>query len=268
MRSIDNLARLKGRTALITGGAGHIGLAVGETLLELGAAVTVLDRSLRDCDRRVEQLLAGPGGDVRSEACDLMDEEATRAAVRQSVEAMGGLDILVHCAGYVGTTEVAGWAVPFDEQTVDAWDQAMRVNVTSAFTMVQEARQALARSGHGSVVFVSSIYGLVGPDLNLYEETEVAPSPAGFGASKAGLVQLARHLATILAPAVRINALTPGGVWRDQPEVFVSRYSGRTPLARMASEEDLKGAIAYLTSDLSQYVTGHNLVVDGGWTAL
>ena len=142
----------------------------------------------------------------------------------------------------------------------------MRVNVTSAFVMVQEAREALVTSGCGSVVFVSSIYGVVGPDMRLYEGTELA-NPAGYGASKAGLIQLARHLGMILAPRVRVNAITPGGIWRDQPEVFTNRYCERTPLGRMASEEDVKGAIAYLTSDLSSYVSGHNLVVDGGWTA-
>lgn len=92
-------------------------------------------------------------------------------------------------------------------------------------------------------------------------------NPVGYGVSKGGLLQLMRYLATMLAPRVRVNAIAPGGVWRNQPETFRSRYAARTPLERMASEEDLKGAIAYLASDLSAYVTGHNLVVDGGWTA-
>mgnify|MGYP001558703928 FL=1 len=92
-------------------------------------------------------------------------------------------------------------------------------------------------------------------------------NPAGYGASKAGLLQLARHLATTLAPRIRVNAISPGGVWRGQPQAFHARYEARTPLKRMAVEEDVKGAVAYLASDLSAYVTGHNLLVDGGWTA-
>ena len=91
--------------------------------------------------------------------------------------------------------------------------------------------------------------------------------PAAYGASKAGLIQLARYFATILAPRIRVNAITPGGVWRNQSEKFHARYKQRTPLGRMATEEDLKGAVAYLASDLSRYVTGQNLIVDGGWTA-
>ena len=121
-------------------------------------------------------------------------------------------------------------------------------------------------SGHGSVIFFSSIYGLVGPDMRLYEDTDMA-SPAGYPASKGGLLQLARYLATVLAPRIRVNTISPGGVWRNQPEAFHQRYVYRTPLGRMATEEDLKGAVAYLASDLSAYVTGQNLGVDGGWTA-
>ena len=158
-----------------------------------------------------------------------------------------------------------GWSVPFERQTVEAWDAAMRVNVTSAFVMVQEAQKALAASGHGSVVFVASTYGVVAPDFRLYEGTAMA-NPAAYGASKGGVLQLMRYFATLLAPRVRVNAISPGGVWRNQPEAFHQRYVSRTPLARMATEEDLKGAVAYLASDLSAYVTGHNVVVDGGWT--
>lgn len=265
MRPLKALMDLTGRKALLTGGAGHIGLAVGEALVELGATVAILDLDQKACQKRAAVLSRlRPGGAV-SMPCDLRDEEATRAVVRQAVHELGGLDILVHCAAYVGTSRVAGWAVSFEQQTVEAWDAALRVNLTSAFTMVQEAKDALAASGHGSVVFFISTYGLVGPVPELYAGTDMA-QPAGYAASKGGLLQLARWLATTMAPRVRVNAITPGGVWRDQPAVFLQRYESRTPLGRMATEEDLKGAVAYLSSDLSAYVTGHNLVVDGGWT--
>ena len=107
---------------------------------------------------------------------------------------------------------------------------------------------------------------MVGPDLRIYEGTGMG-NAAAYAASKGGLLQLTRWLATTLAPRVRVNAITPGGVWRQQPEAFRKRYIDRTPLGRMATEEDFKGAVAYLASDLSRYVTGQNLVVDGGWTA-
>ena len=267
MRDIRQLMDLKGRAALVTGGAGHIGLAVCETLLELGAVIAILDVDAQATGDRAAELEKKYGARrVVSLVSDLADEAATRRCVRDAIARLERLDILVHCAAYVGTSRIPGWAVPFDEQTTASWDAAMRVNVGSAFVMTQEARKALVDSGHGSIVLFSSIYGMVGPDLRLYDGTAMA-NPAAYGVSKAGLDQFTRYLATTLAPQVRANSITPGGVWRGQPQEFCDRYVHRTPLARMATEEDFKGAVAYLCSDLSQYVTGHNLVVDGGWTA-
>lgn len=110
------------------------------------------------------------------------------------------------------------------------------------------------------------MYGHVGPDMRLYAGTTMA-NPVGYGASKGGLLQLTRYLSTLLAPHVRVNAISPGGIWRGQPDAFHEQYRQRTPMGRMATEEDMKGAVAYLASDLSAFVTGHDLVVDGGWTA-
>ena len=123
----------------------------------------------------------------------------------------------------------------------------------------------LKQSGHGSIINVASIYGISGPDYSLYEDTAMG-NPAAYAASKGGLLQLTRWLATTLAPEVRVNAISPGGVFRNQPEIFVARYRNRTPLQRMAVEDDFKGVMAYLVSDLSSYVTGQNMIVDGGWT--
>ena len=125
---------------------------------------------------------------------------------------------------------------------------------------------ALRASGHGSIIHISSLYGVVGPDMRLYEDTAMG-NPAAYGASKGGLIQLNRWLSTVLAPEIRVNAISPGGLWRGQPEAFVGRYVARTPLGRMGTEEDFKGAAAFLASDASAYITGQNLVVDGGFTA-
>ena len=197
---------------------------------------------------------------------DLKDEHSTRAAVNAAINQLGGLDILIHCAAYVGTTKISGWVVPLEQQSVATWDEAIRVNLTSAFIMTQEAKQALSVSGHGSVIFFGSTYGVSGPDMRLYEGTDMG-NPAGYAASKGGLIQLMRYFATVLAPRIRVNTISPGGVFRNQPEAFHERYKYRTPLGRMATEEEFKGAVAYLASDLSAYVTGHNLMVDGGWTS-
>jgi NAD(P)-dependent dehydrogenase (short-subunit alcohol dehydrogenase family) len=115
-----------------------------------------------------------------------------------------------------------------------------------------------------NIINIGSIYGELGPDWSLYEGTSMA-NPAAYSASKGGLIQLTRWLATTLAPNIRVNAISPGGIFRNQPDVFVKRYEGRTPLARMATENDFRGAVAYLASDMSSYVTGKNMMVDGGW---
>lgn len=265
-RSIRELMGLSGRRALVTGGTGHLGRIAAEALSELGATVAVMDVGASACDQEAARLSRGRRGRAVPIACDVSDEAKTRRAIRLAASKMHGLDILVHCAAYVGTTRANGWACAFDEQTVRAWDAAMRVNLTAAFVMAQEARVLLAASGHGSVILFASIYGLVGPDERLYAETSMG-HPAGYDASKGGLLQLTRYLASVLAPRVRVNAISPGGVLRGQPKAFQDRYVARTPMGRMATEEDVKGAVAYLASDLSAYVTGHNLVVDGGWTA-
>ncbi len=266
MRSIRELQNLSGRRALITGGAGYVALAVCETLLELGAVVTITDADADACRARREFFVRSyPGDNVHAAVADLSDESQTRRAVREAIDRMDGLHILVHCAGYVGTTQNSGWAAPLGEQTLQAFEAAMRVGAGAAFAMIQEGRAALEASGAGSIILVGSIYGIVGPDLRLYEGTAMA-NPAGYAASKGALGQLVRYFATVLAPAIRVNSISPGGISRNQPPAFQSRYVERTPLRRMATEEDLKGAVAYLASDLSAYVTGHDLIVDGGWT--
>lgn len=265
MTDITRMMRLNGRKALITGGNGQIGQTAAETILELGGQVALLDLPSEFFAANAEKITGFVESNSLTMAVDLADEAATREAVRGAGEKLGGLDIIIHSAAYVGTTAVPGWATRFEDQQVAPWDAALRVNLTAPFVIVQTAKNFLEASGHGSVIFLSSIYGLAGPDMRLYEGTAMG-NPAGYNASKGGLLQLMRYLATILAPGVRVNAISPGGVWRNQPEEFVAKYCERTPLRRMAREEDLKGAFAYLASDLSKYVTGHNLVVDGGWT--
>ena len=263
MKTVAELMNLRGRTAVVTGGAGHIGSAICDALAELGASVAVLDHAP---EAAAERIAAGHGVKTLPLPVDLADEAAVRAVPAAVVGALGSLDILVHCAALVGTSGLPGWGVPFAEQSADTWRQALEINLTSAFILTQAAAEPLARSGRGSVITVGSIYGVVGPDLGLYEGTKMG-NPAAYAASKGGLLQFTRWLATVMAPHVRANMITPGGVERGQSDTFRQRYLKRTPLGRMATEEDFKGAAAYLASDLSAYVTGQNIIVDGGWTA-
>lgn len=265
MKTLSELMDLRGRAALITGGAGHLGRAVGEALAELGCAVAVLDIDAGACAKTAADLKGRFGVESLPLPCDLADEAATRSAPARAAQALGGLDVLVHCAAFVGTSRLEGWTVPFAEQSAETWRSCLEVNLTSAFILTQAAQPWLAARGRGSVINLASIYGVAGPDLRLYQGTAMG-NPAAYAASKGGLIQLTRWLATVLAPQVRVNCITLGGIERGQPAAFQQRYVDRTPLKRMGVEEDIKGAAAYLASDLSAYVTGHNLVVDGGWT--
>ncbi|MFH1310453.1 MAG: SDR family oxidoreductase [Candidatus Omnitrophota bacterium] len=265
MRKIKELISLKGRVALITGGAGHIGLAMAEALAELGAKIVIADISQEFCSSACDKISKIYGVDVFPWAVNLAEEKQIRFIPKKVLDKFNRLDILVNCAAFCGASNLPGWTVPFEEQSVDTWRKAIDVNLTAPFMLTQACASLLKKSGHGSVINISSIYGVQGPDMRIYEGTDMG-NPAAYAASKGGLLQLTRWLATNLAPKVRVNAIIPGGVERSQKEIFKERYAERVPLKRMAVEEDFKGAVAYLASDLSSYVTGESIVVDGGWT--
>jgi NAD(P)-dependent dehydrogenase (short-subunit alcohol dehydrogenase family) len=265
MKTLQELMRLDGRVALITGGAGHLGLAMGEALAELGCGLCLVDADTEGLEAAEARLREAWPVTVWSRHVDLEDEVVRRGLPAWVEKSAGRLDILVNNAAFVGSQGLTGWVTSFELQSLDTWRRCLEVNLTAAFELSQAFTPLLRASGQGSIVNVGSIYGVVSPDLGLYEGTRMG-NPAAYAASKGGLVQLTRWLATVLAPDIRVNCLSPGGVFRQQDEAFVARYLERTPLGRMAREEDFKGAIAYLATGLSAYVTGQNLLVDGGWT--
>ncbi len=264
MKSISELSDMAGRVTLITGAAGYIGRAVSEAVAELGSNLILLDIDAGGLQKLSSQLSDKYGVNVEFLELDLADEHAIAEVPEFISDTMGRLDVLINNAAYVGTSDVSGWVTQFEEQSVGTWKQAMDVNLTSAFALSQSCVKLLRSSGNGAIINIGSIYGVYGPDLSLYEGTSMG-NPAAYSVSKGGLLQLTRWLATVLGPDVRVNTLSPGGVYRSQPEKFCERYILRTPLARMANEEDFKGAVAFLASDMSSYVTGQNIMVDGGW---
>lgn len=266
MKYIRELISLEQRVALITGGAGYIGKAIAETLAELGANLILIDTNKHECSKISEKIQQNYRTQVTPITFDLSDKEKLYLLKGKIKQNYKKLDILINCAAFVATSDLTGWTTSFENQSSNAWLQAMDVNLYAPFALSQILYPLMKESGHASIVNVSSIYGLVGPDMRLYEGTSMG-NPAAYSASKGGLLQLTRWLATVLAPDIRVNAITPGGVWRNQPDIFCKKYINKTPLRRMATEEDIKGAAAYLASDLSSYVTGQNIVVDGGWTA-
>jgi NAD(P)-dependent dehydrogenase (short-subunit alcohol dehydrogenase family) len=265
-RDVSDLSNLDGRVAVVTGGAGHIGRVVADALAEQGAATAIVDLDPSRCDEVAHDITDRRGTPSMGVAADLADETSTRSVAATVDAAWGRIDVLCHVAALVSAEPLPHWTTPFDDQGVEVWRRALDVNLTAVFVLTQACAPALQASGHGSVIVFGSTYGVVGPDWGIYAGTDMG-NAAGYAASKGGAIQLSRWLATTLAPDVRVNALTPGGVARDQPQSFQDAYAARTPLGRMAAEEDYKGAAVFLASDLSRYVTGHNLIVDGGWTA-
>ena len=254
--SIHAKLDLTGRHALITGGAGHIGRNCAQTLLELGATITLLDLPGDNLTKTAETLKA------TAIPCDLANLEEVRTAART----LENIEIFIHTASLVGTTRIPGWAEEIENQSSEIWQKALNVGVASAFEIAQTIRSQLAANKRGSIILFSSIYGQVGPDFRLYDGTGMG-NPVGYGVTKGGVIQLCKYLTTTYTPDIRTNIISPGGVARGQNPEFAQRYIDKTPMQRMATEDDLAGAIAYFASDLSLYTTGQDLAIDGGFTA-
>lgn len=256
---------MQGRVAVITGGAGHLGQAFAEALAQTGCGLLLIDLQSDRLHKVANELQTKWGTEVKILAIDLEKEEERQLVRAFIIENFGRVDVLINNAGFVGDTKVHGWAVSFENQSLETWRRALEVNLTAAFHLSQDLLDLLRSSGHGSIVNIGSIYGVVGPDLDLYKGTSMG-NPAAYAASKGGLIHFTKWLATVLAPYVRVNCISPGGVFRNQPKSFVDKYVEKTPLKRMGEEEDFIGAMLFFASDLSSWVTGQNLLVDGGWT--
>ncbi|HSI84381.1 MAG TPA: SDR family oxidoreductase [Candidatus Methylacidiphilales bacterium] len=260
------LTQLTGQTAVITGAAGRLGSVFCKILAELGADVILLDQDIARAEALAESLRTEFGHAAHVVPVDLEKESEVRAAANAILRITPKLEILINSAALVGTTPLIGWGVPFEQQNVDTWRRALEVNLTAAFTLTQALTPGLRSSGNGRIINISSIYGVAGPDFGLYEGLPGMGNPAAYAASKGGIIQLTRWLSTALAPEIRVNCISPGGVEAAQPAPFIARYEAKTPLKRMANPTDIAGAAAFLATDLSRYVTGQNLIVDGGWT--
>ena len=266
MSTHRELGDMSNRRVLITGGAGHLGRVMAETLAELGASIILLDLPGAQFGSIQDDLMHQWKASCLCIECDLESEEERNKAIQEIKSDGKGLNCLINNAAFGGTAALKGWVTLFEEQSLETWRRALEVNLTAPFHFSQAFTPELRAAKDGNIINITSIYGELGPDWRLYEETDMG-NPAAYGASKGGLVQLTRWLSTTLAPDIRVNAISPGGVFRNQPEVFIERYVNKTPLNRMATEDDFRGAVAYLSSSLSKYVTGQIIGVDGGWGA-
>jgi len=265
--TLKKLLNLKGRRALVTGATGHLGQVICDTLAELGADLILVDLPEARFKKLQTSLKKKWKTKTLTIPCNLELEDQRNKLIEQVKSSQGGLNILVNNAAFVGSRKMQGWAEPFEEQSLAAWRRALEVNLTAVFHLCQGLRPCLQKAIGANILNIGSIYGHLGPDWKLYEGTKLS-NPAAYAASKGGLIQLTKWLATSLSPNIRVNAVSPGGIYRGQPVKFVKKYSLRVPLKRMASEIDIKGAITLCTTDQGKYMTAQNITIDGGLSHL
>ena len=279
MKTIMDKFNLAGRVAIVTGGPGLLGKEFCRTLAEAGATVVVADIN-PDGVNAVATSLIEAGYHAMGIATDITQPGSVSALVDETLLSYGRMDILVNSAALdpkfdpqaldemarLGT--VSG---SFEEYPLDSWKDALDVNLTGMFLCCQAAvRPMLAQGKKGSIINICSTYGLVAPDQRIYqrEGKQMSYKPVYYSVTKAGVLGFTRYLSAYYARTeIRVNALTPGGVYNNHDEVFLKAYSARTVMGRMANKDEMNGALLFLASDASSYMTGSNLVVDGGWTA-
>jgi NAD(P)-dependent dehydrogenase (short-subunit alcohol dehydrogenase family) len=258
----DPLFDLDGRVAVVTGGMGQLGAVYVSGLTERGMRVAVLDTASGEV----------PEG-ARAFAVDVTDRAALEQAAADVESEWGVPHLLLNNAALDSPPDAPAEEVgPFESYPESSFDEVMDVNVKGAFLCCQVVGGAMARAGRGSIVNVSSVYGLLSPVQDLYafrrERGETFVKPVAYSVSKSAILNLTRYLATYWAKSgVRVNTLTLAGVWNDQPAEFLEAYEARVPLGRMLDAKEALGAVVFLASDASSYVTGSNVVVDGGWSA-
>jgi NAD(P)-dependent dehydrogenase (short-subunit alcohol dehydrogenase family) len=250
--------RLDGRVAVVTGALGKLGPVWTAALAEAGATVVGID------------LVAG--GDTRIEQADVTDRAALdRVRARLGDEGLETPSVLVNNAGIDQPPKAAATTYAVEDVPLDDFRRTLDVNLAGTFNAIQVFGSAMRDAGRGSIVNIGSLYASVAPEPAFYDHMGLHPpflKPAAYGASKAGVLALTRYFARLWGPnGVRVNALSPGGVLGGQDQEFLRKYTARVPMGRMAEPADLAEPLLFLATDASRYVTGHELRVDGGFTA-
>lgn len=272
---VATLFSLENRTAIVTGGAGLLGYYHGAILASAGANVVLLDLEKANPKGRAEQLRKEYGGEAIGLPADITSEASLQNVRDQLLEKYGRIDILINNAANNPKVEDgnSSWS-RLENFSLDMWEADLRVGLTGAFLCSRVFGAEMAKRKSGVIVNIASDLAVIAPDQRLYRlegvsENEQPVKPVTYSVVKTGLVGLTRYLATYWSSSnIRVNAISPGGVFNGQPEVFLSKLNQLIPMGRMANRDEYQGAILFLCSDASSYMTGTNLVIDGGRTCL
>ncbi|QPJ64073.1 MAG: SDR family oxidoreductase [Candidatus Nitrohelix vancouverensis] len=263
---------LTGKTAVVTGGAGILGKEFCRGLAEFGAQVAIVDVNAEGVEATAEILRKDYSCKCLPVVADLTDPDSIRSMVDGVIGEFGSIDILHNNAAWK-SDDLDGFYAPFEEYDYKIWRQVMAVNIDAMFLVAQAVgKEMLKNENGGSVIQTSSIYGVMGPDQRIYEGSEYMgrqiSSPACYSVSKAAVLGLTQYLAAYWGDkGIRVNSISPGGVESGQNETFKSRYGARIPMGRMARSNEMVGALIFLASDASSYITGENIMIDGGLSA-
>ncbi len=273
MSELPKMFDLTGQVALVTGGDGLLGGEFCRTLAEAGASVAVVDINQQAADSFTGHLKQA-GHQALSVPTDITNPESVQDMLEKVLKTYNRLDILVNSAAldpkFDKEHASEQGANAFENFPLEDWNQALDVNLTGIFLCSQAAVEPMLDQGNGAIINICSTYGLGGPDQRIYQREGQPPQfkPVTYTVTKAGVLGFTKYLATYYAGKnIRVNALTPGGVFNDHDDDFVKAYAARTVVGRMADKTEMNGALLFLASDASSYMTGANLIVDGGWTA-
>ncbi len=260
---MKNLFDLTHKVTVITGGGGLLGKAFARGFASYGAQVIIAEideeKGIRACEE-----LKKDGYTARFLLLDIADEKSVINGVTQILKEEGRIDVWINNA-YPRTKD---WGVSFEKIPFNSWQENINKHLNGYCLCCQKVTEIMKEAKKGSIINIASIYGIVAPDFSIYEGTDMT-MPAAYAAIKGGVIQFTKYLASYYGNhGVRVNAISPGGIFDSQPQSFVKNYIKKTPLQRMASAEEIVGAAIFLASDASAYVTGHNLVVDGGWSII
>ena len=275
--NVKALFDLSGQVAVITGGAGYLGLRHGAAIVEAGGHVVLVDLSEENVVRAAKDLTKKIGGEAIGVRADVTVKADVEAMVNTVTERYGRIDILINNAALTikgGSAQAPGYFAAFEEYPLDLWEKALQVNLTGTFLCSQAVGRVMVARRSGVMLNIASDVGNISPDHRIYEGM-VNPhtqkpfnTPIAYATSKAGLINFTRYLATYWAEkGIRVNCLSPGGVYNDHDPQFIRNLCSRIPLGRMAEPDEYKGTILFLVSKASSYMTGANIIVDGGRTA-